>query len=409
MSETKSSKPALLISDFLSYAPLKLVDVIHQPTIKQFPVLYQGLAEIADPNTHIGIEIEVENLNDNGSNKQFEFLDNWHAFWRQDSDDSLRNNGAEFISTPLKGNAIPTALTLMHDYLNFYHQKHKFTSRTSVHVHVNCRHMETKHFLNLLLLYLVVEPIFYYYADLGSEIKRSENNYCVPIDASKFNLDLPKIIREFLVLDGKNVKNALNLVLSFWRKYNGLNLLPLKNLGTIEFRHMHGTSNPIELMNWINMILNLKKYAEKITLEQLKQEVFELNTNSSYLSFTQRVLGPSVQLPFELLHTELEESSTSLKTVLSFWELRGKFAVRPEKLKQSRLFNHYNFKSFRRENKKLEDLKREHDLLLIKASNSPDLDADDIANMRRTEALLRDEQKRIKSLVTRENFHKMGY
>lgn len=42
-------------------------------------------------------------------------------------------------------------------------------------------------------------------------------------------------------------------------KYAALNINPMRTLGTVEFRHMGGTTHMKEISDWINVILQLKK------------------------------------------------------------------------------------------------------------------------------------------------------
>ena len=44
-------------------------------------------------------------------------------------------------------------------------------------------------------------------------------------------------------------------------KYSAINLASIGRLGSLEFRALHGTKNPDEIMNWINLHLRMKAYA----------------------------------------------------------------------------------------------------------------------------------------------------
>ena len=44
-------------------------------------------------------------------------------------------------------------------------------------------------------------------------------------------------------------------------KYYAYNVRPIQSLGTIEFRHHHGTHDPAKILDWVNTILSVKKTA----------------------------------------------------------------------------------------------------------------------------------------------------
>jgi hypothetical protein len=60
----------------------------------------------------------------------------------------------------------------------------------------------------------------------------------------------------------------LDGLLSKWHKYTALNLKRMIDLGTVEFRHMHGTSDPAEIDVWLHVLENLWKVAQKVTINE---------------------------------------------------------------------------------------------------------------------------------------------
>lgn len=326
MEPQKSSE---LMSAIIGYKPL-VINSLHQNKIIREFELSNGEERVVSETVPIGIEVEVERCN------LEEMIDGdhpFHTFWRVIEDNSLRNNGREFVSYPITGNRIPVALTLLRDVLKAHYPQHEFTSRTSVHIHVNCRHLTQEQFCSLILLYLVLEPVFYYFADKTKE-KRSQNNFCVPVEFSKFTLKLPQIIE---ALKTNNGKNAVKLINNHWRKYSGFNLLPMKTQGTVEFRHLTGTIDVPFLMRWINMILRLRKYALDNPIDSVLKSIFELNTISSYRGFVTAVLG-DIDIPDNFLRIELEKSSTSIKTVTSYMNLRESMLSVGTTFQESSLF-----------------------------------------------------------------------
>lgn len=216
----------------------------------------------------VGIEIEVENI-----------TNSLHplAYWDIKADGSLRNNGVELVSIPLQIKQVQLALEHVFNVLTA-NNKPDFSNRTSVHIHVNCRDLTQNQIYNFILLYALFEKHFYAFA--GN--KRMNSIFCVPLFRTN----------QLNVLD--NVVYGLS---PNWHKYCGINLLPLyqnqvtQGYGTIEFRHLYGTSNQREILEWINDIMCLRKYACEISKDDLLKNIKEMNTTSSYISLYSQVFA----------------------------------------------------------------------------------------------------------------------
>lgn len=222
---------------------------------------------LAEKNTYLGIEVETENVH---------FWDqNASPYWKIAEDGSLRNNGREFISIPIKAFRVENALTSL-----FKYQLNKdidFTERTSIHIHMNVRTMTLEQLKTMILLYIVFEKALFRYVDP----ERYNNIFCVPLNETLFGEKLHTIFHS-------------DLLSISWLKYTALNLCPIFEKGTIEFRHLHGTKNIPEIMNWINLILSLKKAALKNSSEYLWEKIKTLNTSSEYHSFANEIFGSFV-------------------------------------------------------------------------------------------------------------------
>ena len=216
----------------------------------------------------VGIEIEVENI----TNSLCPL-----AYWNVKTDGSLRNNGVELVSVPLQIKQVQLALEHIYNVLTT-NNKPDFSNRTSVHIHVNCRDLTQNQIYNFILLYALFEKHFYAFA--GN--KRMNSIFCVPLFRTN----------QLNVLD--NVVYGLS---PNWHKYCGINLLPLyqnqvtQGYGTIEFRHLYGTSNQREILEWINDILCLRKYACEVSKDDLLKNIKEMNTTSSYISLYSQVFA----------------------------------------------------------------------------------------------------------------------
>lgn len=216
------------------------------------------------PKLKVGIEVEVEGVRNN-----LKSAPQVGCLWYTKDDGSLRNGGKEFISIPIADQLIPYAVNFLFD--DYLPKTAEFTDRTSIHVHVNVRSWTTGDILNLMLLYIVFEKILYRFAGPS----RYKNIFCVPIQDTK----LPVTLSEYFAN-----QNFTSLIMS-WAKYSGLNLLPIKTQGTVEYRHMIGHRDSSYLLNWINILQQLHKMADRSKFDVLFNTIRVLNTTSAYEQF----------------------------------------------------------------------------------------------------------------------------
>jgi hypothetical protein len=319
-----------ILSEFLGYTPL----VDHTKDILKVSKNPSSLSMV-DSETYVGIEVEVERV----FITQNIFVDDMTILWRNIEDGSLRNSGREFVSIPIKGETIPISLLSLENLLqkNADCVGHEFSDRTSVHVHMNVRDMTPQQIKSLIITYLVVEPFLYHY--VGGD--RAKNIFCVPLTEATLTRRLNGIITS-------KDEGRFTSQISDWYKYTGFNLLPILDYGTIEFRHMRGTSDPKTLVTWINLLLSLKKFALSTTLEKLKDEVFELNTSSGYGAFIQNIFG-DLYREFENMDYSavMEPTTTFVKDVFTYAEtdLTSVFTDIPEGLQVSNVLSLPFFKS----------------------------------------------------------------
>lgn len=217
----------------------------------------------ADPDLLYGIELEIEGCNREDPPSHRVPGMEWHE------DGSLRNGGAEFVTHPM-------AMRELVYVLDQFFKKNKFTEanyseRCSVHVHVNMQDMEVDQIKTVLMVYQVFERCLFTW--IGDE--RDKNIFCVPWYATNLSYN---------VLNGDLIKKG-----KAWQKYTALNLLPLYELGTIEFRHMAGTNDLSKIITWCNLIGQMTKFARKNKMEEVRSIIKELNTNSAYDRFTHMV------------------------------------------------------------------------------------------------------------------------
>lgn len=208
----------------------------------------------------IGIEVEVENYERHPL----------QYGWSRHNDGSLRNNGAEFISKPTEPKHVETIVN--HLFTTLPKTTH-FSPRTSIHVHMNCRNLELMQIYNIVILHQCFEDLLYKFA--GAERKKSI--FCVPIGNSNYY----NYLRD----------NFSRGHLTGWSKYTSLNLAPLHQYGTIEFRHLRGTRDVNTLYTWLHILYRLYNYAINIPTADLETKIRETSVNGNFISFGWEVLG----------------------------------------------------------------------------------------------------------------------
>lgn len=210
------------------------------------------------PDQYIGLEMELENYSEAQVRK---YLKDGAPFWVQHNDGSLRN-GTEFV---LDQAMMGTTLRQAIDYFFTTFTKYEASPRTSIHVHLNMRQEnETVEGLrNLIVLYYMYEDAFFQIAD----INRKWCSYCNPFE------DTPPRILEVIM----NEQMPMELMMGELRlsaqtnqnRYYGLNLNALNKFGTVEFRHFPLVHDQTRLVDWINLIMELKLAATTMADEGL--------------------------------------------------------------------------------------------------------------------------------------------
>lgn len=247
--------------------------------VAAYPQLTKNADSIPKSTGIIGMEIEVEGFV--GPSTPY---DNYFPYlWARAADGSLRNAGCEFISVPIQGQYIVVALNFLKEYLAYHktagYNPVTFSDLCGVHVHLNVRDFSVGQFANLLFLYMVFENSLMRIAG-----DRSRNIFCLPINV------LTPALRSFLSrVDGKTLTDLVMGSSEETSKYAALNYVPVKKLGTVEFRHMEGNLNVPRLLHWVSAILRIRDFALDADYLNLKEKVFDLNTNSEYEKFGRAV------------------------------------------------------------------------------------------------------------------------
>lgn len=255
------------LSQLYDYSNLNVQKTKHKKYEDTYPIT--NPMDIVDKHTLLGIEIEVENMQ--------QLVEDPVYYWEKKHDGSLRNHGLEFTSIPLRTEQVEHALNYYTQLVTKYNTP-DYSPRTSVHVHMNVRDMTEKEVINFVLLYCLFEKHFFHIAGT----KRESSIFCVPLYKTLATYKLSNIFKH----------------ITSWHKYNALNLgtvlgtHQLPKYGTIEFRHLYGTGDKRIIINWINNILLLKQAAKKWDTLELLQTIKNLNTTSEYVQMYQDIFGP---------------------------------------------------------------------------------------------------------------------
>jgi hypothetical protein len=181
-----------------------------------------------------GVEFEIETIQSHGDAEKYFVIE---------KDNSLRNSGYEYKCGPLDYATTLERFKFLHNTLDYSEEEDAFSERTSIHVHVNVRSLSLAQLRQLTLTYALLEPLFFEF--VGE--KRAGSIYCVPLSYTY----LPSLYN----------KNPVSLVdLGKWHKYTAFNVLPIRDLGTVEFRHMYGTNDFATFHTWLTTIYELYNF-----------------------------------------------------------------------------------------------------------------------------------------------------
>lgn len=248
-------------------------------------------------NYVVGIEVEVEF--EKSYNEYFEY------YWNNSEDNSLKWNGREFISKPIRIIEAKDALSFLFENIN--KSNPIFTQRTSIHVHINVRDLTVEQLLLFIMVYFIFEKLLYKFSG-----GRDNNHFCIPLTDIDFIYWFRNIKSKLQNIDFQN----LNL-----NKYSGLNLIPAFNKkdikGTFEFRHMAGNNNINLIYNWIKIIGRIKYISKKLDYIDFMEFLKYANTTSSYNWLLKETFGSmSKNLIYPQFHKDIEHNITLLKLAL---------------------------------------------------------------------------------------------
>lgn len=196
----------------------------------------------------VGVEIECENVERLIPDDYFRHVH-----------EAMLVDGAEYVlREPLMEPELSNAITGLMDKFT----DEAFSQRCSTHIHIDVREMSRVQLFNFITLYVMFEHVI---LKLVKE-DRVGNLFCLPV----FDSHATEAILIELAIKAVDIKE---LRMDDW-KYSAINLASVAKLGSLEFRALHGTKSPVELINWIGVHKKLAEYAmkEELTPDKLIME-----------------------------------------------------------------------------------------------------------------------------------------
>ncbi len=263
------NKPKPTLKDIHAYPALAVEKRKHTEYEKH--VSPNSVSTWVNPEQLFGLEFEIEGFKFGPPVLEY--------YWKAKEDNSLRNQGWEFTSIPLRAKQFDHAYDYLVSRILACNKEPQMSSRCSVHVHMNVRNYTIDQLINLIILYCIFEKHFF----LHTKPNRESNLFCVPL---------------YKTIKYGNLQQDIYQICQCWHKYWAFNLGTvfgadgLPSFGTVEYRHMHGTLDKQELVTWLNNLQCLHKAAENMDTETLIKRVKDLNTTSEYYALYGEIFGP---------------------------------------------------------------------------------------------------------------------
>lgn len=195
------------------------------------------------PSGTFGLEIEME----------FATLqENWEfnpKAWKFEKEHSVRNFGVEVVAAkPMTAESLEPMVTELCGVINGRNPI-KDCPRTSVHVHINQGREKILHILNSIVAYWLLETPLVRHC--GEE--REGHHFCLRLkDAEALITVLCESLDQPIPL--KDLGDSV--------RYASLNISALNKYGSLEFRSMRGTTDPVVIVDWAKSLHHLCNVAK---------------------------------------------------------------------------------------------------------------------------------------------------
>ena len=231
-------------------------------------------------NEDVGIEIEVELDHPLCFMDGMDYDDNFvvDKRWSAMHDGSLKMNGCEFVSSPLKYGSVGSAIKDLvksveaetsYDLLKIIH----LSARASTHIHMNFQKETLKDLFKFLAVYYPLENLIT--KSCGSS--REGNFFCLRMSDAN---GIVEMLNSCLIHPVTfNPENKAKFMLGNMRRpdmrYAALNLQSLFTFGTLEFRALQTPKDLHQINAWIHLLKRLKDKSK--TLNSLLDPTHEIS------------------------------------------------------------------------------------------------------------------------------------
>lgn len=268
----------------------------------------------------VGIELELEGIN------HLEV-----SGWNCTEDGSLRNGCEMVCSAPHNGQRLCRAI---HDLSEAVQASDaEGTWRCSTHVHMDMRDADSNILKKTILAWAFYEKVMF----KCSGFHRYRSNFC-----PAFAVVQAQVMNASHAFNFEGADFFSSLVGS-WDKYTSLNLLPLREFGSIEFRISEPKWKRSQLLNLVNRYLTLKKLAIE-NAEMTNDEFVEHLNNIRF-----EPMLAHLPLDYSPLDQDLDEGYRLARDVLycrhNSLEISGRIRVRastPNEAYQLNDIGHYH-------------------------------------------------------------------
>lgn len=190
----------------------------------------------------IGVEVELEHASGMAQQRL--------PSWSTKPDGSLRDDGMEFVfRRPKQGTDALKAFEELEEAAK--QRPPKSTVYCSTHVHMNFLSSTIMEVLNFVSLYMLVEDALARYC--GPD--RENNMFCLTVSNAEEQLDMYQELMRTQDINAISKRGEGRV------KYSALNLYTLVRFGTVECRLAKGMYTKQELVDWVNLLMCIRRYA----------------------------------------------------------------------------------------------------------------------------------------------------
>lgn len=196
----------------------------------------------------IGLELEIEGINLPGEGHLEQIVSSeTKSRWKAAPDGSLRGENLEYVlNKPTSLDEAIKMVNLLYDAFKRRGTVLTNSNRCSTHVHINMKNKKIHELTSILALWMVFEKALIKWN--GEE--RESNHFCL---SSNDSPQVAETWERFLREGAANWAGGL--------KYSSLNILPLFNLGSFEFRCGAPPNNPEQVISWFSFLVSMVEFA----------------------------------------------------------------------------------------------------------------------------------------------------